>query len=593
MDEIQYEIRGIIVDNYGDIIEGVTVTIKYQNNENSTTSSNLGKFVFTSTTTPFIKGVDNSLITLTFTKDKFKSLTITLPPPTQTPTPILPENPTTKDPIRLTILDEVYYVYKVGDIEFKSTNVSTAKNKAYNYYLNLKENQYKQITEFSGGDEIQLEEDITNTDAPKTTISGKVLDETGNPLSGATVNIISSPTKPTTSDIANLVSNVTTPDTSNVVSNPPQLPEKTTPINETITTKEDGTWEYTVPTTDVNPKELSITFSKDERELKTISNPQQTSYIPETKVSTIEIPRITLTIPPDISYTESKKVEQDIKAEENKTLKEQIDSETPPQDKVVNNINIKKENLKRLLIPFVISLLIPFGAAAVQAIVSKLPIDQIKSLVKCPSAAFITNLINKRNKLVRQINNIYGTVKLLTSILAGTTVVISAIQVGINAIGLIPSPPGAPGGAVVAAGKLAKALEKAQIAVSVLTLSLASFGVILGTILNLLNSLDVILQYCAQDNNMDFEQINDEINALANPTVVATQNDNTNIYKGFTLTVKIDQTNESQYIKRYAVATNVQGVDVLKTDSSFASDPAVLISQLKFIIDSNPNITAE
>ena len=92
---------------------------------------------------------------------------------------------------------------------------------------------------------------------------------------------------------------------------------------------------------------------------------------------------------------------------------------------------------------------------------------------------------------------------------------------------------------------------------------------------------------------MDFEQINDEINALANPTVVATQNDNTNTYKGFTLGVKIDEKNESKYIRRYAVAQNKQGIDILKTDSSFTSDPAVLISQLKFIIDSNPSITAE
>jgi hypothetical protein len=169
---------------------------------------------------------------------------------------------------------------------------------------------------------------------------------------------------------------------------------------------------------------------------------------------------------------------------------------------------------------------------------------------------------------------------------------VNAIQVGINAIGLVPSPPGTPGAVVVAAEKLSKALEKAQITVSVLTLSLASFGVILGTILNLLNSLDIILQYCAQDNNMNFEQINSEINSLSNPTVVITQSED-NTYKGFTLTVKIDQTNESQYIKRYAVAQNKQGVDILKTDSSFASDPAVLISQLKFIIDSNPSITAE
>ena len=91
---------------------------------------------------------------------------------------------------------------------------------------------------------------------------------------------------------------------------------------------------------------------------------------------------------------------------------------------------------------------------------------------------------------------------------------------------------------------------------------------------------------------MNFEQINEEINSLSNNTVKVLQSED-NTYKGFTLSVKIDQTNESQYIKRYAVGTNKQGVDVLKTDSSFASDPSVLISQLKFIIDSNPSITAE
>ena len=66
-----------------------------------------------------------------------------------------------------------------------------------------------------------------------------------------------------------------------------------------------------------------------------------------------------------------------------------------------------------------------------------------------------------------------------------------------------------------------------------------------------------------------------------------------NTYKGFTLSVKIDEKNNSKYIKRYAAAQNKQGVIVLKTESSFASDPSILISQLKFIIDSNPNITAE
>ena len=573
--DILYIVQGEIIDRYGDLVRGVTVTIKSNGNQASTTSDDIGRFVFNSDITPFIKGVDNSSITLTFDKERFKSTTITLPGPSIVPTETIPP---IEGPTRIESLDEITYVYKVGNKEFTSKNQSIAQSKANNYWNNLRLNQNKQITDFSGGDEIQLEEDETANTTPQTTISGVVLDDTGSPLSGATVNITSEPTPPDPEDILEGIISGSTP---------------TTPINETLTTKEDGTWEYKVPTTNVKPKELSITFSKDEKELKTITNPQQTLYIPETETTVIEIPRITLLTPPDISSVESKKVEQEIKAEENKELKKQVDNELPPEDKLANSINLKKEDIKKLLIPFVISLLIPFGVAAVQAIVSKLPIDKIKNLIKCPSSAFINDLIIKRNKLVTQINNIYNTVKLLTSILAGTTVVISAVQIGINAIALIPTPPGTPGNTIIAANKLAIALEKAQITVSVLTLTLASFGVVLGKILNLLNSLDIILQYCAQDNNMDFEQINNEINILANPTVVATQDENTNTYKGFTLTVKIYQTNESQYIKRYAVATNSQGVDILKTDSSFASDPAVLISQLKFIIDSNPSITAE
>ena len=65
------------------------------------------------------------------------------------------------------------------------------------------------------------------------------------------------------------------------------------------------------------------------------------------------------------------------------------------------------------------------------------------------------------------------------------------------------------------------------------------------------------------------------------------------MYKGFKLEVVINEKNTSEYIQRYAQALTKQGVPVLKTEPSFASDPQVLINQLKFIIDSNPNLTAE
>jgi hypothetical protein len=125
-----------------------------------------------------------------------------------------------------------------------------------------------------------------------------------------------------------------------------------------------------------------------------------------------------------------------------------------------------------------------------------------------------------------------------------------------------------------------------------LTITLGTIGILLGTIIQILNQLDTLLAQCAVDQDMDLEQLNNEINSLSNATVTATQSEN-NTYKGFRLEVKINEKNTSKFIQRFAQASNKQGVPVLKTEPSFASDPAVLIDQLKFIIDSNPNITAE
>jgi len=225
-------------------------------------------------------------------------------------------------------------------------------------------------------------------------------------------------------------------------------------------------------------------------------------------------------------------------------------------------------------------------------LLSQLPIEQLRDQINCPSSALISSVIKKRDSLATQINGIYTQVQRLTSLQTTAGLAITTVTIGINLISAAP-PQTVPGAFLITHEKLANALKVAKTVVNTLTLTLASFGVLLGTILKLLEALDVILQICASDQNMNPVQINDEINALANPTVVATQNDNTNTYKGFTLGVKIDEKNESKYIRRYAVAQNKQGVDILKTESSFASDPAILISQLKFIIDSNPSITAE
>jgi len=248
------------------------------------------------------------------------------------------------------------------------------------------------------------------------------------------------------------------------------------------------------------------------------------------------------------------------------------------------------------------------GAAGAGAafILGKITKDQLIDLIDCPSSSKIQSVIKLRASLVTQINGMYDTIKKTATILGITATVISAIQLAINLAESNPYPAtGVPplGLPPMTAGLQAKissfiAKIKNEIVVNEKTITtvnitIASFATFLGIILKFLDILDVILEHCSGSQNMDLEQINAEINALANPTVVATQNENTNTYKGFTLGVKIDEKNESKYIRRYAVAQNKQGVDVLRTDSSFASDPSVLISQLKFIIDTTPNITTE
>ena len=316
--------------------------------------------------------------------------------------------------------------------------------------------------------------------------------------------------------------------------------------------------------------------------------------------------RVTLTDTPDIINLTTLQANDDLKQKENAQLKISLESKLSVQDKIANIINEKKELIKISLIPFVLTLLAAFGATALQAVLKRLPLDQLKSLINCPSSAKISNLIKKRNSLVKQLNNIYTIINVLTKTLTITTTVITVLTIGVSLAKALPYPsigipplglPPLTAGqqATIADGLrlLQEELIKAGITVSILTLTVGSFGILLGKIIELLNSLDMLLQHCAEDQDMDLEQLNNEINALANPTVEATQTPEGNTYKEFKLEVVINEKNTSKYIQRYAQALNKQGVPVLKTEPSFASDPSVLISQLKFIIDLNPNITAE
>ena len=380
----------------------------------------------------------------------------------------------------------------------------------------------------------------------------------------------------------------------------------------TVITDKDGNWKITAPTT-FNPKSSTITFSKEGHEIREVNNTQQTGGdIFGGGGKQYDIPRMTISPTPDITGVATNKLNQEILAEETSLIKQQGNSELSAQERLANSANNKKEELKKTAIPFIIKLLAPFGAVALQAIISKIPLDKIKDQIQCPSQAKILELINKRNKLVKQVNNAYKTINTLTKTLSITSNTITAIQAGITAIEVLPYPatgfpplglPPLTSGIIEVTGsgkdKLKEILKKANVVISIVTLSLAAFGAILGIILRLLNNLDVLIQQCAQEQEVPFEAINNELNSFVNQStgisnsavIQSTQEDDT--YREFKLEIKLDITSSSKYPRRFAQALTKQGIPVLKTDSSFASDPQVLLDQLKFIIDSNPQLTAE
>jgi hypothetical protein len=380
----------------------------------------------------------------------------------------------------------------------------------------------------------------------------------------------------------------------------------------TVVTDKDGNWEIMAPST-FDPKSSTITFSKEGHEIREVTNIQQTGGdIIGEEGKQYDLPRITVSKTPDVTGAATNQLNQEILTEETKLIKQQGNSELSAQERLANSANNKKEELKKTAIPFIIKLLAPFGAVALQAVISKIPLDKIKDQIQCPSQAKILELTNKRNKLVRQVNNAYKTINTLTKTLSITSNTITAVQAGIATIEALPYPatgvppiglPPLTSGIIEVTGsgkdKLKEALKKANVIISIVTLSLAAFGAILGIILRLLNNLDALIQQCAQEQDVPFEDINNELNTFVNQStgisnsevIQSTQEDNT--YKGFTLEIKLDETNSNKYPRRFAQALTKTGIPVLKTDSSFASDPQVLLDQLKFIIDSNPQLTAE
>ena len=247
--------------------------------------------------------------------------------------------------------------------------------------------------------------------------------------------------------------------------------------------------------------------------------------------------------------------------------------------------------LKERLIPFLLTLLAPFLIGKISDILAG-KISQASAQGPCPSPEEVIRTKNRRNKIVRQLNQLYklvNTALVIVGILGGLAVVIKIAAGIIRAIPLptaVPPGIGFPTSFILNFQRIIDKLLVIAEKTFTLSLGISSALLVLSALLlqalKLLKLLDQQLLRCSENiedlEDLDFEiEEEDEEDTQIDTTV-----------NGFTLTTVVDNKNQVGSLqRRYATATDTNGVVVLKGEPSFSASEQILIDELAFYIRTN------
>ena len=249
-------------------------------------------------------------------------------------------------------------------------------------------------------------------------------------------------------------------------------------------------------------------------------------------------------------------------------------------------INIRRKAIFKMqniilfkLIPLAISLLVIFK------------ITKIADLKKaqCPTPEQLQQAVRKRNRIVRQLNQIYVMLAVNTALAVLFNMIALKLKEVNIALANIPTTPPAP----IPLLKIQKVREVIQefikqnknlnIALIVALVFLIAALIIL---LLILKAIDQLIFQCAPDSQL--EAINEELRNLEKETAEENAVEATNQINGFTIEVQEIDKNEVNGLKRrQAVGKNAQGVVLVKGDASFSAEDTILINELAYYIRSN------
>jgi hypothetical protein len=223
-------------------------------------------------------------------------------------------------------------------------------------------------------------------------------------------------------------------------------------------------------------------------------------------------------------------------------------------------------------------------------------VDQVNAYIEqANTPETIVIATNLRNNAVTLINNSISKLNNLQKTIAQISLYITIFTAVVAILSAIPIPTAVPPGIGIPVNvitRIVKSLEKAAKLIVSLSVITAIAVTILESEISKLNELIERLKAVNQllDSksaiNLNEQELADLTNAF-----LPTGND-FEMYKGFKFAIKEEQTLGAQQAvvvkgnkRRYAVAINRDGTEILKSDNSFTLDPNDLIDQLKLIID--------
>ena len=261
------------------------------------------------------------------------------------------------------------------------------------------------------------------------------------------------------------------------------------------------------------------------------------------------------------------------------------------------------DTIKTKLIPLAIGMLIQFG-------ISKLTQSNLKT---CPTSGNLQDVIRQRNRVIRQLNQIYQTITInvvlsaaflaISKVLGGVRLSLDNLPLlqaigGPGPIGLVFSLPYSFTAKLQDINDKLEKLERQNLALNKSQLTSLVF-LIAGTVtvVALLQGIDKMIQECIQesvDNNDNNNQFNIELIAINQDLLDISEeqkedgNPVLSNVNGFVFSVETDNTNLVGTLKRrFAVAKDSRGITLLRGESSFSSSDQILIDELVFYIQQN------